>query len=249
MQNAAEKKPFRVLVLDAEPALLTALEALLRRKGFEVTAATSVAAASRFLDEGELDVALLDLGLRDGDGGDLLAALKERQPDVEVVAVAGAAGRAALRAVEAGAYDCLVKPLEDEERVALAVQRAAERRRLLARARWLEGRLVEREGGAGEALAGDVTGTEVVAPRPVPAANGEDPGWLGQSYAAAKEDALRRFESAYVERLMRECRDNISAAARKAGMDRSNFKRVLRKYRGELKDGDEAPRAPRSASA
>ncbi len=69
---------------------------------------------------------------------------------------------------------------------------------------------------------------------------GDDAAWLATSYAAAKEQALRRFEKAYVEALMRGCDNNISAAARKAGMDRSNFKRVLRKYRSDLEpDGDE----------
>jgi two-component system, NtrC family, response regulator HydG len=33
---------------------------------------------------------------------------------------------------------------------------------------------------------------------------------------------------------MRACDSNISAAARRAGMDRSNFKRVLRKYRTDV---------------
>ena len=53
--------------------------------------------------------------------------------------------------------------------------------------------------------------------------------WTGQS--------LRRFEKGYVDALMRACDSNISAAARKAGMDRSNFKRVLRKYRQDV-DGE-----------
>ena len=65
-------------------------------------------------------------------------------------------------------------------------------------------------------------------------ANGEDSAWLALSYAAAKEQALRRFEKGYVDVLMRACDNNISAAARKAGMDRSNFKRVLRKYRSDV---------------
>jgi DNA-binding NtrC family response regulator len=54
---------------------------------------------------------------------------------------------------------------------------------------------------------------------------------LSTTYAVAKEQALRRFEKGYVEALLRACDENISAAARKAGMDRSNFKRVLRKHR------------------
>jgi two-component system response regulator HydG len=86
-----------------------------------------------------------------------------------------------------------------------------------------------------------VTGRTAPLVREVPA-NGEESAWLSQSYAAAKENALRRFEKGYVEALMKACENNISAAARKAGMDRSNFKRVLRKYRSDVEPdgGDES---------
>ena len=82
-------------------------------------------------------------------------------------------------------------------------------------------------------------------------ATGDDASWLAMSYAAAKEQSLRRFEKSYVEALMRACDNNISAAARKAGMDRSNFKRVLRKYRTDVEGdgGDETPEMPPRASA
>jgi hypothetical protein len=47
---------------------------------------------------------------------------------------------------------------------------------------------------------------------------------------------------------MRACDNNISAAARKAGMDRSNFKRVLRKYRTDI-DGDDDDAGEEQAGA
>jgi len=89
-----------------------------------------------------------------------------------------------------------------------------------------------------------VTGRTAPLVREAPA-SGEEATWLAQSYAAAKEQALRRFEKGYVEALMKACDNNISAAARKAGMDRSNFKRVLRKYRSDVEPdaGDDASRA------
>jgi DNA-binding NtrC family response regulator len=85
-----------------------------------------------------------------------------------------------------------------------------------------------------------VTGRTAPLVREAPV-NGDESAWLTLSYSAAKEQALRRFEKSYVEALMRACDNNISAAARKAGMDRSNFKRVLRKYRTDVEPdaGDE----------
>ncbi len=94
-----------------------------------------------------------------------------------------------------------------------------------------------------------VTGRTAPLVRDLPV-GGDDQAWLAMSYATAKEQALRRFEKGYVEALMRACDSNISAAARKAGMDRSNFKRVLRKYREDVEaDGPDDGELPPLAIA
>jgi DNA-binding NtrC family response regulator len=93
-----------------------------------------------------------------------------------------------------------------------------------------------------------VTGRTAPLVREAPAGQ-EEQQWLQLSYAAAKEQALRRFEKSYVEALMKACDNNISAAARKAGMDRSNFKRVLRKYRTDVEPDDEGSDEAASALA
>ncbi len=487
MESTTEKA-VRVLVVDDEPVLLKALEALLEKKGHRVTALDSPIAATQKLAQEDFDVALLDVKMPDLSGLELLTAVKHRRPEVEVIMMTGhATVETALAAVKAGAYDYLTKPFEDVELVARAVAKAAERKHLFDRNRELESALRQREGvGPGDGLVGnsgairDVTrmvdavaysaatvlvqgesgtGKELVAralhaksPRrgqpfvalncgaltetlleselfghvkgaftgaqrdqkglfdaadggtifldeigdippatqvrllrvlqegelkrvgsaesikvdvrviaathrdlpklvkggkfredlfyrlnviaiPLPplrdriedvpllahhflrrytdrlgkkvktlspeaiellcgyrwpgnvrelenaveravvlcrgegitpadlppaisgrtaplvreAPSADDSTWLSMSYAAAKEQALRRFEKSYVEALMRACDNNISAAARKAGMDRSNFKRVLRKYRNDLEgepdDGTEIPRA------
>ncbi len=51
-------------------------------------------------------------------------------------------------------------------------------------------------------------------------------------YAEAKDRALEVFDRAYLERLMARTGNNVSEAARQAGMDRSNFRRLLKKVRG-----------------
>ena len=80
-----------------------------------------------------------------------------------------------------------------------------------------------------------VTGHTAPLVREVPV-GGDEAQWLTLSYAAAKDQALRRFEKSYVDALMKACDSNSSGAARRAGMDRSNFKRVLRKYRSDVED-------------
>ncbi len=480
------RKPSRVLLVDDEPALLKALEALLRKKGHEVIALDSPIQATQRLAQEDFDVALLDIKMPQLSGLELLTAVKNRRPEVEVIMMTGhATVETALAAVKAGAYDYLTKPFEDVELVARAVEKAVERKQLCDRNKQLESALKEKEDKGGDGLVGasgvmrevtrmidavayssatvlvtgeSGTGKELVAralhqksPRrshpfvgincgaltetlleselfghikgaftgaqrdqkglfdaadggtifldeigdiplstqvrllrvlqegeikrvgsadavkvdvrvvaathrdlpklvkagkfredlfyrlnviaiPLPplrervddvpllahhfvrryadrlgkrvrtlspeaiellcgyrwpgnvrelenaieravvlcrsdavvpadlppavagrtaplvresSANGEEAAWLSQSYATAKENALRRFERNYVEALMKACDNNISAAARKAGMDRSNFKRVLRKYRSDVEpDGTDDDGTP-----
>jgi DNA-binding NtrC family response regulator len=52
-------------------------------------------------------------------------------------------------------------------------------------------------------------------------------------YADAKDHAVEAFDQMYVDRLMKRAGGNVSEAARLAGMDRSNFRRILKKARPE----------------
>ena len=52
-------------------------------------------------------------------------------------------------------------------------------------------------------------------------------------YADAKDHAVDAFDQAYVDRLMKRAGGNVSEAARLAGMDRSNFRRLVKKARPE----------------
>ncbi len=150
-------QPARVLVVDDEPVLLKALEALLTRRGHAVTALDSPIVATQRLAQEDFDVALLDVKMPDLSGIELLTAVKHRRPEVEVVMMTGhATVETALAAVRAGAYDYLTKPFEDVELVARVVAKAVERKRLFDRNRQLEIALREREAGGGfEGLVGN----------------------------------------------------------------------------------------------
>jgi len=52
-------------------------------------------------------------------------------------------------------------------------------------------------------------------------------------YAEAKRRVVRDFDRAYANQLLERSKGNVSEAARLAGLDRSNFRRVLRKHEGE----------------
>jgi two-component system response regulator HydG len=145
----------RVLVVDDEPTLLRALEALLQKKGWEVVALDSSIAAMQRLAQEDFDVALLDIKMPQLSGLELLTAVKHRRREVEVIMMTGhATVETAIAAVKAGAYDYLTKPFEDVELVARAVAKAAERKHLFDRNRELETQLREKEGVPSDGLVG-----------------------------------------------------------------------------------------------
>jgi signal transduction histidine kinase len=80
--------------------------------------------------EVEYDLVLTDLRLEDGDGLDVLKAVRESHPETVTIMLTGYASlESAIQALRAGAYDYLVKPSEVEE-LRATVARGLERRRL-----------------------------------------------------------------------------------------------------------------------
>ena len=58
-----------------------------------------------------------------------------------------------------------------------------------------------------------------------------DRGVLDLPFAEAKRRTVADFEETYVRHMIRRAGGNVSQAARQAGLDRSNFRRILRKYK------------------
>ena len=138
-------RPGFVLVVDDEPLLLRALARILAPDRHRVVLAETPAEAEETLADPALDVVLLDLRLRGADGLDLLDWIKRERPEVEVVVITGHASiESAVDCMRQGAFDYLAKPFDDVHRVRTTVQKAIERRRLVARNRELEARLGSR---------------------------------------------------------------------------------------------------------
>ncbi|HEY0972822.1 MAG TPA: ATP-binding protein [Gemmatimonadales bacterium] len=131
----------RVLVIedsqrDAELLIETLSETAADGIEFSYRHVTKLADACETLAGWTSDVVLLDLSLPDSRGLDSLQALHAAASDVPVVVMTGLDDDAfALRAVQAGAQDYLVKGRDDGGAVRRAIRYAVERQRLVLAAR------------------------------------------------------------------------------------------------------------------
>jgi two-component system, OmpR family, KDP operon response regulator KdpE len=116
----------RVLVVDDEPQIVRALVINLRARRYEVDAAPDGATALRLAADRHPDVVLLDLGLPDMDGVDVITGLRGWTRVPIIVLSARHASGEKVEALDAGADDYVTKPFAMDE--LLARLRAAFRR-------------------------------------------------------------------------------------------------------------------------
>jgi signal transduction histidine kinase len=120
----------KVLVVDDEESVVVTIKAILQLDGYNVATTMSGKQARKMVRETEYDLVLTDLRLEDGDGLDVLKAVRESYPETVTIMLTGYASlESAIQALRAGAYDYLVKPSEVEE-LRSTVARGIERRRL-----------------------------------------------------------------------------------------------------------------------
>ncbi len=122
-------KAARVLVVDDEASLRTALFRIFDRKGFQVVTASRIEEAKVFTPvEQPLDLAIIDLNLPDGDGMTLMASIKEVHPNCEVIILTGHGSiELAIKATQGGAFHFLTKPFQIEELTSLTDKALAHR--------------------------------------------------------------------------------------------------------------------------
>lgn len=123
----------RVLVADDSLLVRTIVRKGLQQAGYLVDEAADGAAALRLLGGREYDVVVTDLNMPELDGLGLLAAVKNRSLDTEVVILTGTHASdvsAAIQALRLGAHDYLTKPPSSPDEILLTVERAAEKKRL-----------------------------------------------------------------------------------------------------------------------
>lgn len=120
--------PIKVLVIDDEPPIRKLLRMGLTTQGYEILEASNGKAALEKLDEGPALI-ILDLGLPDVQGHELLRTMRARNEGVPIVVLSSRGDEAGkVQALDLGADDYLTKPFGMEE--LLARLRAALRHQL-----------------------------------------------------------------------------------------------------------------------
>ncbi|MEU8118024.1 response regulator [Spirillospora sp. NPDC049024] len=108
----------RVLVVDDDPQILRALRINLRARHYDVETAADGTAALRLAGTARPDLVVLDLGLPDIEGLDVIHGLRG-WTDVPIIVLSGRAGsRDKVDALDAGADDYVTKPFTVEELIA-----------------------------------------------------------------------------------------------------------------------------------
>ncbi|HEY4460789.1 MAG TPA: response regulator [Pseudonocardiaceae bacterium] len=116
----------KVLVVDDEPQIVRALRINLTARGYQVLTAPDGTAALRAAADGKPDVVVLDLGLPDLDGTEVIAGLRGWSKVPIIVLSARTDSTDKVEALDAGADDYVTKPFGMDE--LLARLRAAVRR-------------------------------------------------------------------------------------------------------------------------
>ena len=105
-----------VLIIDDEAALRQIMVSTLSKAGYTTDTASGVMEATTKLSRGDVDIALCDIRMPDGDGVELVRSMRGSGLDTQFIMVtAFASMETAVKALQAGASDYMVKPVSKED--------------------------------------------------------------------------------------------------------------------------------------
>lgn len=103
----------KVLLVDDDPVILTAVAEFLRLEGYKVLQAANLKTAYRFLEVEAPDISIVDYSLPDGDALQFLATIKNADRIMKCIVLTGHGSiDLAVRAIKQGAEQFLTKPVE-----------------------------------------------------------------------------------------------------------------------------------------
>jgi len=119
----------RILVIDDEENIRISLKAALERRSHAVVTAANYKQGEQF-SKSDFDLIFLDILLPDGNGVDLLEKILKENGNQTVVMISGHADiDTAVKAIQAGAYDFIEKPIS-LDRVLITVENVSKKNRL-----------------------------------------------------------------------------------------------------------------------
>src|SRR3954469_17563925 len=126
--NAEQQGEMTLLLVDDDRPFLTRLTRAMEARGFQVSAAESVADGIAQIRKAAPAFAVIDMRLADGNGLDVISELKALRPDARGVILTGYGNIAtAVTAVKLGAFDYLAKPADADEIYAALLAQPGER--------------------------------------------------------------------------------------------------------------------------
>jgi DNA-binding NtrC family response regulator len=120
----------RILIVDDEPSLCEWLSIALKKGGYEVSSTTSSEGALQLFKKERYDCVITDIRMPKQSGIELLAKLKELEPEVNVVMISAYGSlESAIEALRGGARDYILKPFKVGE-IKFRLEKIFERVRL-----------------------------------------------------------------------------------------------------------------------
>ncbi|MBM7035999.1 diguanylate cyclase [Vibrio ulleungensis] len=121
----------KLILVDDEPEIREILGELLTDEGFDVTLAEDGKAALESFLRDDFDLVISDVRMPNKTGIELLKDIQQGPKSVDVIILTGQSDEStAIDCLRAGAYDYLLKPIEDLDILLSSVNRALEKRRL-----------------------------------------------------------------------------------------------------------------------
>jgi len=106
----------KILIVDDYPDIVFLLQDFLENQGFSTLTAGSAADLRQMITEHDIALVLLDIGLPDANGTELLSELKKKDPDIAIIMLTAVTDlQTALDCIRRGADDYLTKPIKFSE--------------------------------------------------------------------------------------------------------------------------------------
>lgn len=147
-------RPAHILIVDDSLSSRNKLTEILEAQGYLVAVAVSAEDAIPLFNQQEFDLVITELMLPGMSGLNMMKILKERRPESDVVIISSnASSFNTLKSLRQGAYDFIVKPIDDETVLYNVVERVLDKREQGRKKQLMVAELTEKNKGLNESLA------------------------------------------------------------------------------------------------